>query len=76
MTNTLTHFEIYGERPKELAEFYRKVFGWQIEQMEGIEYWRVNTGSEETNPLNGGLTYKALPDLNGWMLYVQVPAVD
>jgi len=76
MTNLLTHFEVYGERPKELAEFYRKIFGWQIEQMEGIEYWRINTGSEETNPLNGGLTYKALPDLHGWMLYVQVPALE
>ena len=76
MTNLLTHFEIYGDQPTVLAEFYRRVFGWEIERMEGIEYWRINTGSEETNPLNGGLTYKALPDLNGWMLYVQVAALD
>lgn len=76
MTNLLTHFEIYGEQPSPLAEFYRRVFGWQVEQMEGVQYWRITTASGETNPLNGGLTYRALPDLNGWMVYVQVPALD
>lgn len=76
MINGLTHFEIYGEHPKELAEFYRRIFGWQLEQMEAVDYWRIDTGSRENNPLNGGLTYRALPDLNGWMLYVQVPALD
>ena len=76
MTKLLTHFEIYGEQPTELAEFYRRVFGWQVEQMEAVDYWRINTGSGETNALGGGLTYRALPNLNGWMLYVQVPAID
>lgn len=76
MTNSPTHFEIYGEQPKELAEFYRRIFGWQVEQMEAVDYWRINTGSGETNALNGGLTYRVLPNLNGWMLYVQVPALD
>jgi uncharacterized protein len=76
MTNALTHFEIYGERPASLAEFYRRVFGWQIEQMEAVNYWRINTGCGEANALNGGLTYRALPDLNGWLLYVQVPLLD
>jgi len=76
MANRLTHFEIYGEQPARLAEFYRRVFGWQVEQMEAVDYWRVNTGSVEANALNGGLTYRALPDLNGWLLYVQVPLLD
>jgi uncharacterized protein len=76
MTNVLTHFEIYGDKPTELAEFYRKLFGWRVEQIEAVDYWRIHTGSGETNALNGGLTYKALPDLNGWLLYVQVSALD
>jgi len=33
---SFTHFEIYGEEPGELADFYRNVFGWQIEQMAGV----------------------------------------
>jgi uncharacterized protein len=74
--NLVTHFEVYGEKPADLAGFYRSVFGWKVEQMEAVDYWRINTGSSETLALNGGLTYRALPDLNGWMLYVQVPALD
>jgi predicted enzyme related to lactoylglutathione lyase len=34
VTNSLTHFEIYGEPRAGLAEFYRTVFGWRVEQME------------------------------------------
>lgn len=74
--NCLTHFEIYGDEPSGLANFYGKVFGWEVEQMPGIAYWRINTGSAEPERLNGGLSYRALPDLNGWLLYVQVPLLD
>lgn len=76
MTNTVTHFEIYGEHPVALADFYRKAFGWQVEQMEGIGYWRIQTGAAEGPALHGGLTYRAIPDLNGWMLFVNVPSLD
>jgi len=76
MTSSLTHFEIYGEQPTELAEFYRAVFGWQVEQMPAVDYWRIQTGSIETSALSGGLTYRALPNLNGWMLFVNVPSLD
>jgi uncharacterized protein len=74
--NHLTHFEIYGDEPARLANFYGKVFGWEVEQMPGIAYWRINTGSAEAQQLNGGLSYRALPDLNGWLLYVQVALLD
>lgn len=76
MTNPLTHFEIYGEQPTSLAEFYSRVFGWQVERMEAMDYWRINTGSDEANTLNGSLIYRAIPALTGWMLYVQVPTLD
>lgn len=76
MSFSVTHFEIYGEEPGKLADFYRKVFGWQIEQMPGINYWRIQTGSQETKPLYGGLTYRAIPGLNGWMLFVNVMSLD
>ena len=55
---------------------YRRVFGWQVEQMPGVDYWRIQTGSTETKSLHGGLTYRAIPDLNGWMLYVNVASLD
>ena len=76
MTGTVTHFEIYGEHPVALADFYRKAFGWQAEQMDGIDYWRIRTGATEGSALQGGLTYRAIPDLSGWMLFVNVPSLD
>ena len=76
VTNSLTHFEIYGDHPVGLADFYRAVFGWQVEQMPGVDYWRIQTGSSETKALHGGLTYRAIPNLNGWMLYVNVASLD
>ena len=76
MANSVTHFEIYGEEPAMLAAFYRNVFGWQVEQMPGVNYWRIQTGATEPKPLHGGLTYLAIPDLNGWMLFVNVMSLD
>jgi predicted enzyme related to lactoylglutathione lyase len=76
MTSSLTHFEIYGPEPAGLAEFYRGVFGWEVEQMPGVFYWRIQTGSAETKPLHGGLTYRAIPDLNGFLLFIHVASLD
>lgn len=76
MSSGVTHFEIYGDEPAALAEFYRVALGWEIEQMPGLNYWRVQPGSPEPRSLNAGLTYRAIPDLNGWMLYVHVDSLD
>jgi len=72
---SVTHLEIYGEDPAKLVDFYGNVFGWQVEQMAGVNYWRIHTGSTESKPLHGGLTYRAIPDLNGWMLFVNVTSL-
>jgi len=76
MSNSVTHFEIYGPQPHELADFYRCVFGWQIEQMPAVDYWRIQAGTAPNGALNGGLTHRAIPGLNGWMLYVNVDSLD
>ncbi len=71
----ITHFEVYGDAPLQLAEFYRKVCGWEIEQMEGLQYWRIKVPANEAPPV-GGLTYRAIPGLNGWMAFVNVASMD
>lgn len=76
MTGAVTHFEIYCEHPVAVADFYRKALGWQVEQMPGIGYWRVQPGASDGPALHGGLTYRAIPDLNGWMLFVNVDSLD
>jgi uncharacterized protein len=77
MTYSLTHLEIYGDKPADLAAFYQRIFGWQIEKLEAVDYWRITISSDQLNTLNsGGITYRAIHGLNGWLLYVQVPALD
>lgn len=75
MANCITHFEIYGDEPEKLAEFYRTIFGWNVEQMPGIHYWRIFPEQAE-NSLHGGVTTRAIPGLNGWLLYVNVASLD
>ena len=46
------------------------------EKMEGIAYWKVSTGAPEGPALHGGLTHRAIPGLNGWLLHVNVESLD
>ncbi|WP_166242760.1 VOC family protein [Paenibacillus turpanensis] len=53
----VVHFELQTDKPEELAQFYSKVFGWKVRQVEGdIPYWHLQTGTGEqhTKGINGG----------------------
>ena len=50
MPNSVTHFGIYAQNPAGVAEFDRNIFGWRIEQMPGIDYWRVDTAARTKAP--------------------------
>lgn len=76
MSGSVTHFEIYAEDPSKLADFYRGLFGWQVDQAPGIDYWRIETGGTETQNIGGGLTYRPMPGLRCWVHYVNVPSID
>lgn len=76
MEPSITHFEIYGDEPSHIAEFYGEVFGWKVERMPGIDYWRIFPHANESGPLHGGVTYRTIPGLNGWLLYINVTSLD
>jgi predicted enzyme related to lactoylglutathione lyase len=76
MATAVTHFEIYGEEPAKLEEFYRNLFGWQIEQAPGIDYWRIQTGAADAEGIGGGLTYRPIPGPRSWVHYVNVASLD
>jgi predicted enzyme related to lactoylglutathione lyase len=76
MTSPVTHFEIHGEEPAKLAEFYSALFGWQLEKVPGIDYWRVQTGSSDGNDFSGGLTYRAVSGARSWIHYVNVASLE
>lgn len=76
MAGRITHFEIYGDDPRKLAAFYGTLFGWRMEEMEGLDYWRIHLDSIDTPGVAGGLTYRPLADTKGWLQFVEVESID
>jgi predicted enzyme related to lactoylglutathione lyase len=76
MNSFVTHFEIYGEDPAKLADFYASLFGWQIEKAAGVDYWRIQTEAKSSGAFDGGLTYRAAQGPSAWLNYVTVTSVD
>jgi predicted enzyme related to lactoylglutathione lyase len=61
MAGFITHFEIYGEEPSKLADFYQRLLGWEIERPAGIDYWRIRTDPKNGRAFDGGLTHSHSP---------------
>jgi predicted enzyme related to lactoylglutathione lyase len=76
MTASVTHFEILAQNLGSLADFYRQLFGWQIDKATGVDYFHIQTGPAGGNSLRGGLTYRALPQPRSWVHYVSVKSLD
>jgi hypothetical protein len=76
MTNSATHFEIYAEKPESLVDFYCSLFGWQLNKVPGLDYWRINTHTTDASAMGGGLTYRPFPGPRSWVHYVHVDSLD
>ena len=72
MDHSVVHFEIPADQPERAAEFYRELFGWEINYLGaagggGIDYWLVKTvptdaEGQPTRPgVNGGLMRRMMP---------------
>jgi predicted enzyme related to lactoylglutathione lyase len=72
----VTHFEIYAEEPAALADFYRSLFGWQIDRAPGTDYFMVQTAQAGAGGIRGGLTYRPIPEPRSWVHYVSVESLD
>jgi len=55
--NQIGYFEIQASDPARLVEFYRNVFGWEIEKADGlpVEYYRIKNSSDVNAGSMGGL---------------------
>ncbi|MCX5516716.1 hypothetical protein C3941_17720 [Kaistia algarum] len=76
MAGRLSNFEIYGDEPEKLAGFYSSLFGWQIDRVEGVDYWRISINAEATAPTTGGIARRPSFGQRGWMNFVEVDSVD
>ncbi len=59
--NRPVHFEILGDDPAKLTEFYKGVFGWEIATWDGPQgYWLATTGQDGPG-INGGFMERHFP---------------
>jgi uncharacterized protein len=79
----VVHFEIHAADPERLVEFYRGLFGWQLQKWAGpAEYWLIQTGDAPEPGINGGLLRRrGTPPtdgqpVNAFVCTVDVPALD
>jgi predicted enzyme related to lactoylglutathione lyase len=81
--NAVAHFEIYGDDPEKLAQFYTTMFDWKAEPVPGMAYTMLRTvdtdgtgAPTQTGGINGGLLKRPTPELRGFINYVNVDSVD
>jgi uncharacterized protein len=73
MGNPVVHWEFWSEDSPRAAEFYKKLFDWDVQYVPPINYHVVNTGAG--TGINGGIM---TPDRSGpWpgklTIYIDVP---
>ena len=58
MADRVVHFEITADDPERAAEFYRRSFGWSINNWGGlVDYWLVSSG--DGAGIDGAITARA-----------------
>ena len=77
----VVHFEINGDDPAGLAEFYQKAFDWSIQKWEGpVDYWLVSTGVEDQPGINGAIMRREEApvgdSVTAYVNTIDVPSVD
>ena len=71
MGNPVVHFEIHGQDPTVLHNFYKKTFGWSIDSNNPMAYGRVDTKS--TKGIAGGIATGG--GQRGVMVYIETDDV-
>ncbi|MBD3285235.1 VOC family protein [candidate division WOR-3 bacterium] len=69
----VNYFEMQALDPERAAEFYTRVFGWDIKKWDGpADYWLINTGEGEG--IDGGMAKGQTGA--GTILSIDVDSVD
>lgn len=72
MANPFVHIELATQDLEKSKKFYTGMFGWQLEEIPGMEYTIVNVG-EGTG---GGMMKKPDPNMpDNWLPYILVDDV-
>jgi len=75
MGRPVVHWEFWSQDPAKVADFYQKVFDWNIRTIPELNYHLVETGG--TGGINGGImTPKQGPWPANLALYIDVDDID
>ncbi|HXH21398.1 MAG TPA: VOC family protein [Dehalococcoidia bacterium] len=72
MPNPVVHFEIVGKDGKKLQDFYSRVFDWQINANNPMQYGIVDNGGQG---INGGIAATDQPNGHA-TFYIEVSDTD
>ena len=70
---TIVHFEIPADDVARAKKFYADLFGWEIKEFPGMDYWSVTTTGEKH--VDGGMMKRQHPQ-QPITQYVDVPNID
>jgi hypothetical protein len=71
----IVHFEISADEPERAINFYKSIFGWDVQKWNGPEdYWLITTGPNDQPGINGGLFRRKGPV--NYVNSIDVPSVD
>ena len=70
---TVMHFEIPADNIDRAKSFYSKLFGWEIQEIPGMDYWIITTSGEKA--VGGGMM-KRQNSQQQIINYIDVPSID
>ena len=82
MSGRVVHFEIPFDDGERARSFYEEAFGWQLQEMPGMDYTLVLTGPSgdegPTEPgfINGGMLTRSTAAAPGPVVVVDVESID
>jgi predicted enzyme related to lactoylglutathione lyase len=82
MSGRVVHFEIPYDDGERARRFYGETFGWQLQEMPGMEYTLVvsgpssDTGPSEAGFINGGMLAREESAAPGPVVVIDVDSID
>jgi predicted enzyme related to lactoylglutathione lyase len=76
------HFEIPSDDPERALNFYKSVFGWELNPVPGVDYIRLLTIKVESNAVSGrpfevnGAIVKRSREISGPVVTISVDDMD
>lgn len=70
---TIVHFEIPADDVERAKKFYSELFGWEIKEVPGMQYWLITTKGEMA--VGGGMMKRQHPR-QSITNYIDVPSVE